>query len=58
LAEHSRVVGFARGILAVRVADEGVRFHADRWLRSGGLAALISASPATLSRVRFILASS
>ena len=56
VVEHSRVLSFARGTLAVRVADEGVRFHADRWLRAGGLRELTTAAPATLARVRFVLA--
>lgn len=54
-ASRAQVVGFARGVLRVRVADEGVRFALDRWLRSGGLAALVSASPVTLSHVRLIV---
>lgn len=52
IASQSRVLGVSRGTLTVRVADEGVRFHADRWLRSGGMSALITASPVTLIRVR------
>ncbi len=56
VAEHSRVLSFARGVLTVRITDEGVRFHADRWLRAGGLGELTTAAPATLARVRFVFA--
>ncbi|MCZ7634461.1 MAG: DciA family protein [Phycisphaerales bacterium] len=40
LAGRSRVVRFVGGVVTVEVTDGATRFRVDRWLRSGGRAAL------------------
>lgn len=55
LAERCEVVRLARGVLTLRVPDDSTRFAVDRWLRSGGQAALAAETPATLTRVRLVL---
>jgi len=55
LADRTRVLSLRRGTAAIRVADASTRFELDRWLRSGGLDALIDQAPATLCRVKLLL---
>lgn len=54
LGRRCELVGLRIGVLTVRVQDGADRFELDRFLRSGGLGSLISASPATLRRVRIV----
>ncbi len=51
LAERSRVVRFAGGVVTVEVADGATRFRVDRWLRSGGRAALQDRAGGGIRRV-------
>jgi len=51
LAERSRVVRFAAGVVTVEVADGATRFRLDRWLRSGGRAALQARAGGGIRRV-------
>jgi hypothetical protein len=54
LRARCEVVGLARGVLTVRIADDSTRFAVDRWLRAGGRDLLASRTPATLTRVRLV----
>ncbi len=55
LREKSEVVGVSRGVLSVRVRDASARFALDRFLRSGGEAALIGAARIAIRRVKLIV---
>ncbi|MCW5777511.1 MAG: DUF721 domain-containing protein [Phycisphaeraceae bacterium] len=51
LFERSRVVRFTAGVVTVEVADAATRFRVDRWLRSGGRAALQARAGGGIRRV-------
>jgi hypothetical protein len=55
LAEKSTVIGVFRGVMKVRARDAATRFALDRYLRSGGEAAVIRASPIAVKRVRLVM---
>jgi hypothetical protein len=52
LAGKAAPVSLTRGVLKVRVLDAATAHKMDRWLRQGGLDALIDAAPGQLKRVR------
>jgi len=52
LSRTASPVSLTRGVLKVRVLDAATAHKMDRWLRSGGLDALIDAAPGQLKRVR------
>lgn len=52
LADKAAPVSLTRGVLKVRVLDAATAHKMDRWLRQGGLDALIDAAPGQLKRVR------
>jgi hypothetical protein len=52
LARQTRITALSRGTLQVRVASPSVRYELDRFLRSGGEAALRTASRAPLRSIR------
>ncbi|MFG0283920.1 MAG: DciA family protein [Phycisphaerales bacterium JB039] len=52
LAQQTSPVSLTRGVLKVRVLDAATAHKMDRWLRQGGLDALIDAAPGQLKRVR------
>jgi hypothetical protein len=54
LREKAEVVGLSRGVLNVRVRHASARFELDRFLRSGGEAALIRAAMVAIKRVRIL----
>lgn len=51
LAQRSRVVRFAAGVVTVEVEDGATRFRVDRWLRSGGRDALQARAGGGIRRV-------
>lgn len=55
VARGTRVVDLRAGALVVEVRSSADRHLADRWVRSGGLAALRAAGKAPIQRVRFDL---
>ena len=56
LAEVSMIERYDRGVLTVSVRDAASRFELDRLLRSGMEQQLREKAPATLKRVRLVLA--
>lgn len=54
LAGRCRVAGLSRGVLTLRVKDSAARYEADRFLRSGGEAALASRARVAIKRVRIV----
>lgn len=54
LRERCEVTGVSRGILTVRVRDASARFELDRFLRSGGEAALIRTAKVAIRRVKLL----
>lgn len=54
MAAAAELKGVTRGVLSVRVRDAAARHTLDRFLRSGGLDALIRACPVTLTSVKFV----
>lgn len=52
LARSSTIEVLSRGVLRVRVTDSAVRFELDRFLRAGGEARVIGASPAPIRSIR------
>lgn len=56
LAGRTAIVGVARGVLTVRVADASTRFELDRLLRTGGEATLVRLAPTGIRCVRLALA--
>jgi hypothetical protein len=52
LSRAASPVSLTRGVLKVRVLDAATAHKMDRWLRAGGLDALIDAAPGQLKRVR------
>ncbi len=52
LVSSASPVSLTRGVLKVRVLDAATAHKMDRWLRQGGLDALIDAAPGQLKRVR------
>ncbi len=54
LREKAEVVGLSRGVLRVRARHASARFELDRFLRSGGEAALIRAATVAIKRVRVL----
>lgn len=55
LHARTKVVSFRFGILTVRVPDASTKYTMDRFLRSGGEAALARLASATLRRVKLVL---
>lgn len=55
LAGKCRVVGISRGTLTVRVPDAATRYEVDRFLRSGGEAALAARGRVSIKRVKIVL---
>jgi hypothetical protein len=55
LRGRTALVGVSRGVLTVKVEDAGTKFELDRFLRSGGEAALVGRVPVGLRRVRLVL---
>ncbi len=47
--------GVSRGVLTVRVPDGATRFQLDRFLRSGGQRAFVSACSASLRQVKIVV---
>lgn len=54
LAARASLIRLTRGTLNVRVADSGVRFALDRFLRSGGERALVETSKGKIKRVKLL----
>lgn len=54
IAERTTLMGLQRGVLEIGVADSGTRFELDRFLRSGGEAALLRLIPVAVRRVRVV----
>jgi len=52
LRARCRLVRLQRGVLDVAAGDASGRYEFDRWMRSGGLAALRDAATAPINRVR------
>ena len=52
LAEHVETIKVSRGVLTVKATNSAGRYELDRWLRSGGLTALIESATTTVRRVR------
>ena len=55
LVERTKVVSFRFGVLTVRVSDASTKYAVDRFLRSGGEAALARLASATLRRVKLVM---
>lgn len=54
LREVSDVVGLSRGVLTIRARHAAARFEVDRFLRSGGEAALSRAAGVAIRRVKIV----
>lgn len=54
VAAFTTVVGVRSGILQLRPHNTATRYALDRWLRSGGEAALVGACPMAISRVKLV----
>lgn len=52
LAAKAEIVRLVRGVLSVRVTDSATRFELDRFLRSGGEAALVRRAAGAIRRVK------
>jgi hypothetical protein len=50
----AELVRLSRGVLTVKVTDAAARFALDRWLRSGGEAALARAPGVSVKRVKLV----
>lgn len=55
LVRSARVVSFRAGLLTVRVSSAPAKYAFDRFLRSGGEAALARLTPAPLRRVKLVI---
>jgi hypothetical protein len=54
VASFTTVVGVRSGVLQLRPHNTAARYALDRWLRSGGEAALVRGCPTTISRVKLV----
>ena len=54
LAARAELVRLSRGVLTVRVTDAAARFAIDRFLRSGGEAAIAQASKTAVKRIKLV----
>ncbi|MBY0307492.1 MAG: hypothetical protein K2Q09_02000 [Phycisphaerales bacterium] len=54
VAAFTTLVGVRSGVLQLRPHNTATRYALDRWLRSGGEAALVRACPSAISRVRLV----
>lgn len=54
VAAFTTVVGVRAGVLQLRPHNTATRYALDRWLRSGGEAALVRACPTVISRVKLV----
>lgn len=54
VAAFTTVVGVRSGVLQLRPHNTATRYALDRWLRSGGEAALVRACPTAISRVKLV----
>jgi hypothetical protein len=52
LVDHAWPTGIARGTLKIAVEGPAFRYMLERWLKSGGQAALLSRCSASIKRVR------
>jgi hypothetical protein len=53
-APRTRVVGIAKGVLTIGVADAATRWHLERLLRAGADRDIVSRCPMTVRRIRLI----
>ncbi|MFT3683403.1 MAG: hypothetical protein QM783_00520 [Phycisphaerales bacterium] len=54
VASFTTVVGVRAGVLQLRPHNTATRYALDRWLRTGGEAAVVRACPAAISRVKLV----
>ncbi len=53
--DRTRVVGLARGVLTLGVADAATHFELDQFLRGGGREVLVRASTAPIRRIKVVV---
>jgi len=54
LLDKTSILGVQRRILTIRASDASTRYQLDRWLRSGGERAVISACVAPIQKIRVV----
>lgn len=54
IAAFTTVIGVRSGALQLRPHNTAARYALDRWLRSGGEAALVRGCPTSISRVKLV----
>jgi hypothetical protein len=57
LAARTAVDGVSRGVLTIHADDAPTRFEVDRWLRAGGEREVVRRCPATVRKIRVVIAS-